>query len=220
MAASWELSSGEEIVPGRVAMDLLGTGLRYETYLAWDEHLRALVVTKLVRPDLVGDRGAMYGIEAEARHLDRLAHPMLLRSFGAHLDGPRPHLVLEHIEGHCVRTMRRTTPRSATPMMRTTPPVTATGPTATTAPVVATTPVTAMPQPATTAAAEATTATSPLRLQLRPRRRPLPRCMTAEATTPTTAVVVAATTVAAATADARADGPCPSAGRGRQRLPR
>jgi len=216
VAASWELSSGEEIVPGRVAMDLLGTGLRYETYLAWDEHLRALVVAKLVRPDLVGDRGAMYGIEAEARHLDRLAHPMLLRSFGAHLDGPRPHLVLEHIEGHCVRTMRRTTPRSATPMMRTTPPVTATGPTATTAPVVATTPVTAMPQPATTAAAEATTATS--QLQLPPRR---PRhWTTAEATTPTTAVVVAATTVAAATADARADGPCPSAGRGRQRLPR
>jgi len=42
-------------VPGRVAKDPLGTGLRYEPYLAWDEHLRALVVTKLVRPDLVGD---------------------------------------------------------------------------------------------------------------------------------------------------------------------
>ena len=88
-------------------MDRLGAGLRYETYLAWDDHLRALVVVKLVRPDLVGDRGAMDGIEAEARHLDRLAHPMLLRSFGAHLDGPRPHLVLEHIEGPRLSTLIR-----------------------------------------------------------------------------------------------------------------
>ena len=94
-------------MPGRVAMDLLGSGLRYETYLAWDEHLRALVVAKLVRPDLVGDTGAMHGIRAEARHLDRLAHPMLLRSFGAHLDGARPHLVLEHIEGPRLSTLMR-----------------------------------------------------------------------------------------------------------------
>lgn len=107
MASSWELASGTEIVPGRVAMDLLGTGLRYETYLAWDEHLRALVVAKLVLPDLVGDPGAIRGMEAEARHLDRLAHPMLLRSFGAHLDGPRPHLVLEHIEGPRLSTLIR-----------------------------------------------------------------------------------------------------------------
>jgi serine/threonine protein kinase len=101
------LSSGDEIAPGRVAMDLLGSGLRYETYLAWDEHLRALVVAKLVRPGLVGDQGAMRGIRVEALHLRRLAHPMLLRSFGAHLDGARPHLVLEHIEGPRLSTLIR-----------------------------------------------------------------------------------------------------------------
>jgi eukaryotic-like serine/threonine-protein kinase len=106
-AGTWGLSSGEEIAPGRVAMELLGTGLRYETYLAWDEHLRALVVAKLVRPGLVGEPSAMRGIEAEARHLDRLAHPMLLRSFGTHLDGARPHLVLEHIEGPRLSTLIR-----------------------------------------------------------------------------------------------------------------
>jgi serine/threonine-protein kinase len=107
VGGSWELSSGDEIVPGRVAMDLLGYGRRYETYLAWDEHLRSLVVVKLVRPDLVGDPGAMRGIEGEARHLDSLAHPMLLRSFGTHLDGARPHLVLEHIEGPRLSTLIR-----------------------------------------------------------------------------------------------------------------
>lgn len=97
--ASWGLREGDEIVPGRSAIDLLGRGLRYETYLAWDEHLRALVVAKVVLPDLVGDPGAMGGLAAEAALLGRLGHPMLLRSFGADLGSERPHLVLEHIEG-------------------------------------------------------------------------------------------------------------------------
>ena len=39
--------------------------------------------------------------------LERLAHPMLLRAFGAVLDGPRPHLVLEHIEGPRLSTLLR-----------------------------------------------------------------------------------------------------------------
>ena len=31
--------------------------------------------------------------------INRLAHPVILRGFDATLDGPRPHLVLEHLEG-------------------------------------------------------------------------------------------------------------------------
>ena len=44
---SWQLAEGDEIVPGRIALALLGGGRRYEAYLAWDEHLHALVVAKL-----------------------------------------------------------------------------------------------------------------------------------------------------------------------------
>ena len=39
--------------------------------------------------------------------LRTLAHPMLLRSYGAQLGGERPHLVLEHIEGPRLSTLMR-----------------------------------------------------------------------------------------------------------------
>ena len=105
--SSWGFREGAEIAPGRVAVDVLGTGLRYETYLAWDEHLRALVVAKLLLPELVGDAAARTAIAEEAGLLDRLGHPVLLRSFAAELDGPRPQLVLEHIEGPRLSTLIR-----------------------------------------------------------------------------------------------------------------
>lgn len=44
-------------------------------------------------------------LEREAELLLRLAHPVLLRGFGAVVDGPRPHLVLEHLEGPTLRSL-------------------------------------------------------------------------------------------------------------------
>jgi len=107
---SWQLAEGEEIVPGRVAMALLGGGRRYEAYLAWDEHLQALVVAKVVRPDQANDVRAREALAAEAELLRTLAHPLLLRSFDAVLDGARPHLVLEHLEGPRLSTLIRRGP--------------------------------------------------------------------------------------------------------------
>ena len=102
---SWQLSEGDEIVPGRIALSLLGGGRRYEAYLAWDEHLQALVVAKLLRPDQVtSGRGSLDG---EAGLLAALAHPLLMRTFGVVIGGPRPHLVLEHIEGPRLSTLIR-----------------------------------------------------------------------------------------------------------------
>jgi eukaryotic-like serine/threonine-protein kinase len=104
---SWKLSEHDEIVPGRRAVRLLGGGRRYEAYLAWDDHLRALVVAKVVRPDQVADPVALRGLATEAGLLECLAHPMLVRSFGAVLDGERPHLVLELIDGPRLSTLIR-----------------------------------------------------------------------------------------------------------------
>jgi eukaryotic-like serine/threonine-protein kinase len=104
---SWEFAEGDELAPGRHAVRLLGGGRRYEAYLAWDDHLRALVVAKVVRPDRASDPASLRGLESEARLLRRLGHPMLLRSFAAVLDGERPHLVLEHIEGPRLSTVIR-----------------------------------------------------------------------------------------------------------------
>ena len=57
-------------------------------------------------------RRALAALAAEAALLDRLAHPGLLRGFGARLDGPRPHLVLEHIEGPRLSTWSAATARA------------------------------------------------------------------------------------------------------------
>ncbi len=104
MTPSWELAEGDAIVPGRRALRLLGGGRRHEVYLAWDERLHAVVVAKLLRPAYVAD---VAPLAAEAALLRELAHPLLLRSFGAVLDGPRPHLVLEHVEGPRLSTLIR-----------------------------------------------------------------------------------------------------------------
>lgn len=95
----WDLPEGAPIGGGRVALARLGGGSRYEVYLAWDERLFALVVAKLLRPHLVADGRALRELRREADVLARLAHPGLVRGFGAMLEGDRPHVVLEHVEG-------------------------------------------------------------------------------------------------------------------------
>ena len=104
---SWSFAERDEIVPGRRAVRLLGGGVRYEAYLAWDDRLRALVVVKVLRPDRTEDPGALQGLRGEAALLERLAHPLLVRWFGAGLEGERPHLVLEFIEGPRLSTLSR-----------------------------------------------------------------------------------------------------------------
>jgi len=96
---SWELEEGDEIVPGRHAVRKLGGGYDYEAYLAWDDHLLALVVAKLLRPHLLGDAHAIRSFKREAETLRRLDHPVVVRGYGAVMSGPRPHLVIEHLEG-------------------------------------------------------------------------------------------------------------------------
>jgi eukaryotic-like serine/threonine-protein kinase len=104
---SWGFEEGAEIAPRRRAVRPLGGGSRYEAWLAWDEHLRALVVAKLLRPDQTEDAGALRALAREAAMLERLSHPLLVRSFGPEPDGARPHLVLEFVEGPRLSTLIR-----------------------------------------------------------------------------------------------------------------
>ena len=107
----WELDEGDPIVPGRFVLAKIGGGWDYEVFLAWDEHLHSLVVAKLVRPHLVHDDHTLRSLAREAELLERLAHPVLVRGFAAVLEGDRPHLVLEHLEGPTLaRTMRQAGP--------------------------------------------------------------------------------------------------------------
>jgi eukaryotic-like serine/threonine-protein kinase len=104
---SWGFDEGDRIADERTALELLGGGRHYEAWLAWDERLRSLVVAKLLRPGQAEDPGARRGLEAEAVLLERLAHPLLVRSLGAELDGEHPQLVLEYIEGPRLSTLIR-----------------------------------------------------------------------------------------------------------------
>jgi serine/threonine-protein kinase len=104
---SWCFNEGDEIAPGRYAVRLLGGGRRYDAYLAWDEKLLTLVAVKIVRPHLVDDPTTLAGLAGEARALTAFEHPAVVRSFEVVLDGARPHLVLEFLDGPRLSTLIR-----------------------------------------------------------------------------------------------------------------
>ena len=97
--AVMELPPGHEIAPGRTTLKQLGGGNRYEVYLVWDEHRFSVMVAKVLRPDLVEEEYALRGLRREIEALRALSHPVLLRAFDAYIEGPHPHLVVEHLEG-------------------------------------------------------------------------------------------------------------------------
>jgi serine/threonine protein kinase len=107
MPESLELEPGDEIAPGRSVVRSLGGGRRYEVYLVWDDRLFALVVAKVLRPHLAGEDRYRHELREEVEALGRLAHPVIVRSFDAVVDGPHPHVLIEHLEGPTLRQLIR-----------------------------------------------------------------------------------------------------------------
>lgn len=105
--SSWGFREGDQIVVGRVALRALGGGNRYEVFLAWDDRLCNVVVVKLLRPNRVADPDALSGLVRELDLLSRVHHPLIVRAFDGVIDGPRPHAVLEHLEGPRLSTLLR-----------------------------------------------------------------------------------------------------------------
>jgi len=106
-ATAGSLEPGSQLPGGRRVLHLLGGGDRFEAYVAWDDRLHAAVVAKVLRPHLLEDTRARAAMRREADALDHLRHPDLVRSFGAVLDGERPHLVLEYLDGPRLSTLVR-----------------------------------------------------------------------------------------------------------------
>src|ERR687896_1499251 len=104
---TWGLAEGDGIAPGRSVLKPIGGGHRYQVYLVWDHKLFAVMVAKVLRPDIAADESAIRGLRRESEALDRLAHPVLMRGFGADLDGPYPHVLVEHLEGPTLRRLIR-----------------------------------------------------------------------------------------------------------------
>jgi eukaryotic-like serine/threonine-protein kinase len=105
--ASWDLEAGVEIHAGRTVLKAIGGGNRYEVFLVWDESLFALGVAKVLRPDQADDEKALRDLAGEVEVLRSLAHPTLVRCFDAALDGPYPHVLIEHLEGPSLRRLIR-----------------------------------------------------------------------------------------------------------------
>jgi serine/threonine protein kinase len=103
----WDLTKGEEIVAGLHAVRRLGGGKAFEAFLAWDVRRHTLVVAKILRPHLTGDTLALAALEREATALELFSHPVLPRLFDAHLDGERPLIVLELLDGPRLSTVIR-----------------------------------------------------------------------------------------------------------------
>ena len=104
-SASWNFREGDEIAPGLTAMRLLGGGSSYEAYLAFDDLRYSPVVVKIVRPDQVDDPHTLRGLEREVDTLGAVNHPAIVRGFHAVLDGPRPLVVLENLDGPRLSTL-------------------------------------------------------------------------------------------------------------------
>ena len=103
--ASWNLDEGDELVPGRTIVKAIGGGNRYEVFLVWDAELFSLAVAKVLRPDQAASERALRDLAEEAEALDALAHPVLIRGFDAVLEGERPHVLIEHMEGPSLRRL-------------------------------------------------------------------------------------------------------------------
>ncbi|MGD9961289.1 serine/threonine-protein kinase [Nocardioides sp.] len=96
---TWGLREGDPITADLTAVKLLGGGSAYEAYLAFDDVTYAPVVVKVLRPTQVDDESSARGLRREVAALHAVNHPVVVRALRHELEGPRPHVVLEHLDG-------------------------------------------------------------------------------------------------------------------------
>jgi serine/threonine-protein kinase len=96
---SWGFGPGDRITSDLVTVKLLGGGSSYEAYLAFDEVTYGPVVVKVLRPGQVDDASSLRGLRREVQALSTVNHPVVVRGLRHELEGERPHVVLEQIDG-------------------------------------------------------------------------------------------------------------------------
>ena len=104
---TWGLKEGDTLTDELTAMRLLGGGTAYEAYLAFDEITYAPVVVKLLRPGRASDELSLRGLRREVATLAEVNHPVVVRKLRHELEGDRPHVVLEHIDGPRLSSLMR-----------------------------------------------------------------------------------------------------------------
>ena len=106
-AHSWDLAEGDAVTAELTAVRKLGGGASYEAWLAFDEVTYSAVVVKLLRPGQIEDESSRRSMRREVTALAAVNHPVVVRGLRHDLDGPRPHIVLEHIDGPRLSTLIR-----------------------------------------------------------------------------------------------------------------
>lgn len=104
---SWGLRNGDALTEELTAIRLLGGGSSYEAYVAFDEHTYGPVVVKILRPQKTADASSLRGLRREVDTLSMVNHPVVARGLRAVVDGDRPHVVLEAIDGPRLSTLLR-----------------------------------------------------------------------------------------------------------------
>ena len=104
---SWGLHNGDALTEELTAIRLLGGGSSYEAYVAFDEHTYGPVVVKVLRPQKTADASSLRGLRREVDTLSMVNHPVVARGLRAVVDGDRPHVVLEAIDGPRLSTLLR-----------------------------------------------------------------------------------------------------------------
>ena len=104
---SWKFNQGDSITTDLTAMKFLGGGAAYEAYLAFDDITYAPVVVKVVRPGQVDNESTLRGLAREVDTLSSINHPVVVRGLRAEVDGERPHVVLEQLDGPRLSTLIR-----------------------------------------------------------------------------------------------------------------
>ncbi|WP_121258530.1 serine/threonine-protein kinase [Nocardioides ferulae] len=104
---SWHFREGDQITADLTAVKVLGGGSSYEAVLAFDEITYLPVVVKVLRPGLVDDPASLRGLRREVEALATVNHPVVVRGLRHRLDGERPHVVLEQIDGPRLSTLLR-----------------------------------------------------------------------------------------------------------------
>ena len=90
---------GHEIVAGYRAWQVLGSGPRCETWLAWSDARRIPVALKIPRFDMYDHPSPRVALTREVEALRRVAHPSLPRLLDADLVGALPYMATEYVEG-------------------------------------------------------------------------------------------------------------------------
>jgi len=87
------------------AADLVGMGGMATVYRARDLYLDRLVAVKILREPYASDGAFRQRFLDEARAAARLDHPNVVRIYDVGIDGRRPYIVLELVEGEDLRAL-------------------------------------------------------------------------------------------------------------------